>query len=129
MNLISMIVPLGGVVALLFATYLFFTVKKQSPGNKKMQELSKAIREGAMAFLKSEYKVLTIFVIAVAIILYGASFIPGGNMHWGLSVAFIIGAIFSAVSGNVGLATRGQRTLENMLRQVKKQGVTECNRV
>ncbi|MCK5458515.1 MAG: sodium/proton-translocating pyrophosphatase, partial [Thermoplasmatales archaeon] len=57
MDTISLIAPIGGVIALLFATYLFFTVKKQSAGNEKMQELSNAIRDGAMAFLKSEYKV------------------------------------------------------------------------
>ena len=60
---ISIIAPIGGIVALLFATFLFFNVKKQSPGNEKMIYLSGAIREGAMAFLKSEYKVLFIFVI------------------------------------------------------------------
>ena len=58
---ISIIAPIGGIVALLFAIYLFFNVKKQSPGNEKMIELSNAIREGSMAFLKSEYKVLIIY--------------------------------------------------------------------
>ena len=48
---ISLIIPICGVVSLLFAMCLFFNVKKQSPGNEKMQELGNAIREGAMAFL------------------------------------------------------------------------------
>jgi len=100
---ISIIVPIGGIVALLFATYLFFTVKKQSPGNEKMQELSAAIRKGAMAFLKSEYKVLIVFVIVVAGLLFVASFFEESRIHWGSSVAFIVGAIFSAVAGNVGM--------------------------
>ena len=100
---ISIIVPIGGIVALLFATYLFFTVKKQSPGNEKMQELSAAIRKGAMAFLKSEYKVLIVFVIVVASLLFVASFFEESRIHWGSSVAFIVGAIFSAVAGNVGM--------------------------
>jgi len=100
---ISIIVPIGGIVALLFAIYLFFTVKKQSAGNEKMQELSSAIREGAMAFLKSEYKVLTVFVVIVAGLLFAASFIEGSNMHWGLSFSFVVGAIFSAVAGNIGM--------------------------
>ncbi len=100
---ISLIVPVGGLVALLFAIGLFFSVKKQDPGNQKMQELSSAIRDGAMAFLKSEYKVLIIFVIVVATLLYGASFIEDSNIHWGTSVAFVIGAIFSAVAGNIGM--------------------------
>ena len=60
---ISILAPIGGVIALIFSAILFFRVKKQSPGNKKMQELSSAIRKGAMAFLKSEYKVLVVFVL------------------------------------------------------------------
>ena len=100
---ISIIVPIGGIVALLFATYLFFTVKKQSSGNEKMRELSAAIRKGAMAFLKSEYKVLIVFVIVVASLLFVASFFEESRIHWGSSVAFIVGAIFSALAGNIGM--------------------------
>jgi len=121
--MISLIVPIGGIVALLFATYLFFTVKKQSAGNEKMQELSSAIREGAMAFLKSEYKVLVIFVVVVAVLLFAASFIEGSTMHWGLSFSFIVGAIFSAVSGNIGMrmATMANaRTAEGAKKSLSK---------
>jgi len=120
---ISIIVPIGGIVALLFATYLFFTVKKQSSGNEKMRELSGAIRDGAMAFLKSEYKVLVIFVAVVASLLGMASFFEGSNIHWGSSVAFIIGAIFSAVAGNIGMrmATMANaRTAEGTRKSIGK---------
>jgi len=120
---ISIIVPIGGIVALLFATYLFFTVKKQSSGNEKMKELSGAIREGAMAFLKSEYKVLVIFVAVVASLLGMASFFEDSNIHWGSSVAFIIGAIFSAVAGNIGMrvATMANaRTAEGTKKSIGK---------
>ena len=79
MNIISIIIPLGGIVALLFAMFLFLTVKKQSAGNEKMQELSSSIREGAMAFLKSEYKVLVVFVIVIAVLLFAASLIPANS--------------------------------------------------
>ncbi len=120
---ISIIVPIGGIVALLFSTYLFFTVKKQSSGNEKMKELSGAIREGAMAFLKSEYKVLVIFVAVVASLLGMASFFEDSNIHWGSSVAFIIGAIFSAVAGNIGMrvATMANaRTAEGTKKSIGK---------
>lgn len=120
---ISLIVPIGGVVALLFATYLFFTVKKQSPGNEKMQELSNAIREGAMAFLKSEYKVLIVFVSIVALLLFVASFVEGSNIQAGLSIAFVIGAILSALSGNIGMrmATMANvRTAEGTKKSLSK---------
>jgi len=96
-------IPIGGIVALLFAAALYIKVKKQSPGNEKMQELSKAIREGAMAFLKSEYRVLLIFVAIVALLLFIASFIEGSNIQIGLSIAFVIGALLSALSGNIGM--------------------------
>ena len=101
---ISVLVPIGGIAALVFAAILFFIVKKQSPGNEKMRELSTAIREGAMAFLKSEYKVLVVFVVVVAALLFIASlFYTETNIHWGSGVAFVVGAIFSAVSGNIGM--------------------------
>lgn len=100
---VSFIVPVSSIAGLLTAVFLYYSVKKQSPGNEKMIELSNAIRDGAMAFLKSEYKVLVVFVIVVAVLLAVASQIPGGNMHWGLPVAFVVGAFFSAVSGNIGM--------------------------
>jgi len=120
---ISIIAPIGGIVALLFATYLFFMVKKQSPGNEKMKELNKAIREGAMAFLKSEYKVLIIFVIVVSTLLFIASFIPGSGMDQGLTIAFVIGAIFSAVTGNIGMrmaTMANSRTAEGTKKNINK---------
>jgi len=123
MDTISFIAPIGGVIALLFATYLFFTVKKQSAGNEKMQELSNAIRDGAMAFLKSEYKVLIVFVVIVAGLLFAASFFEGSNMHWGTALAFVIGAIFSAVAGNIGMrvATMSNaRTAEGTKKSLSK---------
>jgi len=103
MDLYMLSIPIGGIVALLFAAALYIKVKKQSPGNEKMQELSKAIREGAMAFLKSEYRVLLIFVAIVALLLFIASFIEGSNIQIGLSIAFVIGALLSALSGNIGM--------------------------
>lgn len=96
-------IPLGGLIALVFATFLYMKVKREDSGNEKIQELSKAIREGAMAFLKSEYKVLIIFVAIVTSLLLIASFIEGSNIQPGLSIAFVIGAIFSALSGNIGM--------------------------
>ena len=119
---ISLLIPVGGIIALLFAVYLFFNVKKQSAGNEKMQELSGAIREGAMAFLKSEYKVLVVFVTVVAGLLFAASFIEE-TMHWGLSLAFVVGAIFSAVAGNIGMrmATMANaRTAEGAKKSLSK---------
>jgi len=100
---VSLVIPISGLIALVFAVYLVNKIRKESSGNQKMQEISNAIREGAMAFLKSENKILTIFVTVVALVLIGAYFIPGSNMHWGTGVAFLVGAILSILSGNFGM--------------------------
>ena len=122
-SIITLIAPIGGILALLFALYLFFSVKKQSAGNEKMKELSYAIRKGAMAFLKSEYKVLVVFAVVVALLLFVASFVENSNIHWGTSLAFIVGAIFSAVAGNIGMrmATMANaRTAEGTKKELSK---------
>ncbi len=119
----SIIVPISGIFALLSAIFLFYSVKKQNPGNEKMQELSSAIRKGSMAFLKSEYKILVIFVIIVTLLLYAASFIEGSQMEWGLSVSFIVGALFSAITGNIGMRTAtmsNSRTAEGTKKSLSK---------
>jgi K(+)-stimulated pyrophosphate-energized sodium pump len=88
-----------------------------------MQELSSAIRKGAMAFLRSEYNVLIIFVIVVALLLFVASFVEDSNIHWGTSFAFIIGAILSAVTGNIGMRTAtmaNARTAEGTKNKLSK---------
>jgi len=120
---ITLIAPIGGIIALLFAGLLFYSVKKQSAGNEKMQELSSAIRKGAMAFLKSEYKVLIIFIIVITSLLFIASFIEDSNIHWGSSLAFIIGAFFSAITGNIGMRTAtmaNARTAEGTKKQLSQ---------
>ena len=63
-----LLVLIAGVFALLYAFWKSTWIAKQDPGNEKMQQIGQAVREGAMAFLAREYKVLTIFVIAVAIL-------------------------------------------------------------
>ncbi|MBU0498118.1 MAG: sodium-translocating pyrophosphatase [Candidatus Thermoplasmatota archaeon] len=105
MDILSVLIPAGGILGIICAIVLFSLVKRQSPGNEKMQELSNAIREGAMAFLTSEYKVLVVFVIIISVLLFIASYIPGSGMNWQLAVAFIVGALFSAVAGNIGMRT------------------------
>ena len=67
--LVSMI-PLSGIAAVLFALWKSNWINKQNPGNEKMQEIGLAIREGATAFLKREYRVLAVFVLIVAMLLY-----------------------------------------------------------
>ena len=97
MNSIIIIVPILAVVALLFALIMANSVKKEDVGTEKMKEISEAIREGAGAFLTSEYKILVIFV-AVLFVILGVAL---GN--WIEAVCFVIGAVFSSLAGFFGM--------------------------
>ena len=77
-------------------------VLKQDAGDGKMKEISDYIYEGALAFLKAEYRLLTFFVIGASIVLAGISFIVP-TTHILIVVAFIFGAFFSALAGNMGM--------------------------
>jgi len=77
-------------------------VMKQDAGDGKMKEIADHIYEGALAFLNAEYRLLTFFVIGVSIALYVVSMFVAST-HWLIVIAFILGAIFSAFAGNVGM--------------------------
>ena len=77
-------------------------VMKQDAGDGKMKEISDHIYEGALAFLKAEYRLLTMFVIGASLLLAGIAYIVP-TTHYLIIVAFIIGAIFSALAGNMGM--------------------------
>ncbi|WP_250254620.1 sodium-translocating pyrophosphatase [Chryseobacterium sp. Marseille-Q3244] len=96
------LVPIFGVVALVYTFLQSNWVSKQNAGNEKMKTISGHIADGAMAFLKAEYKVLAYFVVVVAILLavMGSS---NANSHWSIGLAFVVGAIFSATAGFIGM--------------------------
>ncbi|MGN7721888.1 sodium-translocating pyrophosphatase [Chitinophaga sp. 22620] len=96
------VIPLFGLIALLFTAIQSAWVTRQDAGNEKMQEIAKHIAEGAMAFLKAEYKILTYFVIIAALLL-GYMGYSHESSDWTIALAFIIGAIFSATAGFVGM--------------------------
>ena len=100
-NLIYL-VPLLGLVGLLVMIVKSNWVNKQDAGDQKMQNLAKYIREGALAFLKAEYRVLAIFVV-IAGILLGVISTLVETTHYFIIFAFIIGAFFSAWAGNIGM--------------------------
>ncbi len=93
---IELLVPLSGIVSLVFAIFLSIRVIKEKPGNKTMQEISKMIEEGAMTFLKREYSVLVFFVILVSSILT----IVRGHIT---GITFIVGAVCSGLAGFTGM--------------------------
>ena len=77
-------------------------VMKQDSGDGKMKEISDYIYQGALAFLKAEYRLLAVFVVIVSVLLFGVSLIVD-TTHWLIVIAFIFGAIFSAYAGNIGM--------------------------
>ena len=77
-------------------------VRKQSAGSERMIEISAAIKEGALAFLNAEYRLLFIFVIIASVALYGIS-LAVDTTSWMIVPAFILGAVFSAFAGNIGM--------------------------
>jgi len=89
-------------IGLAFMLYKQAWVLKQDAGDGKMKEISDYIYEGALAFLKAEYRLLTFFVIGASIVLAGISFIVP-TTHILIVIAFIFGAIFSAYAGNIGM--------------------------
>lgn len=103
MDSIMIYVPvIMAVLGLLFMTIKRSWVLKQDAGDGKMKEISDYIYEGALAFLKAEYRLLTFFVIAASIALAVISYIvPTTDIL--IVVAFIFGAIFSALAGNMGM--------------------------
>jgi len=91
------------VIGLLFMWIKRSWVLKQDAGDGKMKEISDYIYEGALAFLKAEYRLLAIFVIVASVVLAGITFLPGVKTHLLIIVAFVFGAIFSALAGNMGM--------------------------
>ncbi|CAM4123593.1 MULTISPECIES: sodium-translocating pyrophosphatase [Flavobacterium] len=103
MNSIMIYLPIAmALVGLLFMWYKRAWVLKQDAGDGKMKEISDYIYEGALAFLKAEYRLLTFFVIGASIVLAGISFLVP-TTHILIVVAFVFGAIFSALAGNMGM--------------------------
>lgn len=102
MDLIFHIIPLFGVIALIYTFWRSSWITKQDAGNEKMKVIAGHIAEGAMAFLKAEYKVLVFFVIIVAALLaYSGANSSDSSPLVGLS--FVVGAFCSALAGFIGM--------------------------
>ena len=102
MELIIKFLPAFGVLALLFVFLKNNWVSKQDVGNEKMARIANNIADGAMSFLKAEYKILSIFVSAVAVLLFFKGQAEAGSNGM-VAVSFIVGAICSALAGFIGM--------------------------
>jgi len=89
---------IAGILAFAFAAFLVSYVLRQDQGSERMREISGAIKEGALAFLRREYQILAVFVVVVAIAL---GLIP--NLGWWVSLSFVFGAICSGLAGFIGM--------------------------
>ncbi|MEP5613700.1 MAG: sodium-translocating pyrophosphatase, partial [Cyclobacteriaceae bacterium] len=102
MDKLIYLVPILGLLGLVVMIIKSRWVYKQDAGDEKMQTLANHIREGALAFLSAEYRILAIFVVFAGILLGVVSSMVE-TTHWFIVVAFVIGAFFSAFAGNVGM--------------------------
>lgn len=101
-NYLFLAVPVLGLLGLLYTLVKFNWVSKQDAGNDRMKEISNYIAEGAMAFLKAEWKILSYFVIVVALLL-GVMANSNPHSHWSIALAFVVGAVSSAAAGYIGM--------------------------
>lgn len=97
MRTLMWLAPAAGAAALLFALTLAMSVRRQAVGNDRMKEISGAIKEGAQAFLRAEYRLLVFFVL-ILFVLIGV-----GIGNWVTAVCFLVGAAFSTLAGYIGM--------------------------
>jgi K(+)-stimulated pyrophosphate-energized sodium pump len=102
MDKLIYLVPAMALLGLIYTFIKFSWVAKQDPGTDRMKEISQHIADGAMAFLKSEWKILAYFAIVVALLL-GFMGSRSETSHWSIALAFLMGAFFSALAGFIGM--------------------------
>ncbi len=102
MDKLIYLVPVMGAIGLLYTFIKFSWVSKQDAGNDRMKEISTYIAEGAMAFLKAEWKILTYFVVIAGVLLAFMG-TRNPNSSPAIAISFIIGAFFSALAGYIGM--------------------------
>ncbi len=116
------IAPFGAIAALIFAYIFFKMVKKENPGNARMQEIAGYVREGAFAYLKQQYKGVTIFFV-FAFILFNIMAWGLHVLHWLIPFAFLTGGFFSGLAGFIGMNTAtlaSNRTTQAATKSINK---------
>lgn len=104
MNCLFYFVPVASVIALFFAWFFYHQMKKENEGTPTMKEIAQYVREGAMAYLKQQYKVVGIVFIILAVLFSVLAFGFGVQNKW-VPFAFLTGGFFSALAGYVGMRT------------------------
>ena len=101
MDNILYLIPITGIIALIYVYIKNRWVSSKEVGNAKMAKIAKNISDGAMAFLKAEYKILSIFVILTSVLLAIKGINEGTS--WLVSLSFVIGAGCSGLVGFIGI--------------------------
>ena len=119
--------PICAVIGLLFALYSYSVVKKEGTGDEKMQKIAAAIHLGAMVFLNRQYRAIGAFVVVIAIILAGLSFVTDDGMSIWAAPAYVIGAALSSLAGYIGMhsATKANVRTTN----AAKRGIADAVKV
>ncbi len=119
MELLLIIVAFAVILAVSYAAFNYFSVKKLREGTERMSEIAEAIRVGANAFIRYEYKIVAIIGAVIAVVL-------GILISWQTALAFVIGAVMSASAGWVGMkiATYSNVRVTNRARETKDLGKT-----
>lgn len=119
MEYILYAVPVAGVLGLLYTFWKSSWVAKQEVGTEKMANIAEHIAEGAMAFLRAEYRVLAIFVLVVGVLLAIQGYNLGEGSSWMVSISFLAGAVSSALAGFIGMrvATKANVRTTNAARE------------
>jgi K(+)-stimulated pyrophosphate-energized sodium pump len=125
MNTIIYVIPIAGIVALLFTYIKSKWVERQDAGTEKMARIASHTAEGAMAFLKAEYRVLAVFVVLVAILL-GVQGALTEESHPLVALSFVVGALCSGLAGFIGMkvATKANVRTANAARSSLNEALT-----
>ncbi len=112
LSMLAIAAPIAGIIALLVAFGLASWIGKLDEGTDRMKEIAGYIREGAMAFLRREYKTMAIVIVVLFVIL-------GFGINWATAVLYVIGALFSILAGFFGMkvATKGNVRTANAARE------------
>lgn len=95
-NLSYLVAYGAAAIALLYGIILIWQILKQSPGDKKMQEIAAAIQTGAKAYLNRQYRTIAVIAVGLIIVLYFA-------LGWQTAIGFLVGAVFSGAAGYIGM--------------------------
>lgn len=114
---VSTIAIIVSLFALAYAGFLSFSILKIKPGSAKMQDIAKAIKEGAMAYMARQYKTIAIFAVIIAVILWKLFGTP-------IAVGFLLGALFSGISGYIGMSISVRANVRTA--ETAKQGLKEA---